>query len=83
MRTKFKGCSDDIFLGFIVGIISMFIVSVICVAYVLPIGVTKDETVKQGHAEYYLDEDNQRQWRWLPAQEKENALPEIPPAEAK
>jgi hypothetical protein len=22
--------------------------------------------VESGHAEYYLDEDNERQWRWLP-----------------
>jgi len=24
----------------------------------------KDEAVKQGHAEYYLDENNEKQWRW-------------------
>ena len=23
-----------------------------------------DEAIKQGHAEYYLDENNERQWRW-------------------
>lgn len=23
------------------------------------------EAVAHGHAEYYLDKDNQRQWRWL------------------
>lgn len=23
--------------------------------------------VKAGHAEYYLDNNNERQWRWLPA----------------
>ncbi len=34
----------------------------------------KDESVKAGHAEYYLDKDNNRQWRWLaPCGEKENA----------
>lgn len=24
----------------------------------------EEATVKLGHAEYYLDENNQRQWRW-------------------
>ena len=23
-----------------------------------------DEAVKAGHAEYYLDKDNEKQWRW-------------------
>lgn len=27
---------------------------------------SRDEAVKQGHAEYYLDKDNNKQWRWLP-----------------
>ena len=26
----------------------------------------KEESVKSGHAEYYLDKDNNKQWRWLP-----------------
>ncbi len=26
--------------------------------------VYQDEAVKAGKAEYYLDENNQRQWRW-------------------
>lgn len=26
----------------------------------------KDAAVKSGHAEYYLDEKNERQWRWKP-----------------
>ena len=25
-----------------------------------------DDAVEAGHAEYYLDENNERQWRWLP-----------------
>lgn len=28
----------------------------------------RNEAAKQGHAEYYLDENHQRQWRWLPNQ---------------
>jgi len=24
----------------------------------------QDEAVRAGHAEYYLDKDNNRQWRW-------------------
>jgi len=24
----------------------------------------QDDAVKQGHAEYYLDSNNERQWRW-------------------
>ncbi len=26
--------------------------------------ITKDEAVKAGKAEYYLDENNEKQWRW-------------------
>ena len=29
-------------------------------------GYLQKESVKAGHAEYYLDKDNNRQWRWLP-----------------
>jgi len=25
----------------------------------------KNEAVKEGHAEYYLDKEHNRQWRWL------------------
>ena len=25
----------------------------------------EDEAVNSGHAEYYLDEDHNKQWRWL------------------
>lgn len=31
-------------------------------------GRCENDAVKQGHAEYYLDENHQRQWRWLPNQ---------------
>lgn len=27
----------------------------------------QNAAVKSGHAEYYLDENNNRQWRWKPA----------------
>lgn len=30
----------------------------------------RDEAVAIGHAEYYLDEKHERQWRWLPAAEE-------------
>lgn len=26
----------------------------------------KDDAIKHGKAEYYLDEKHERQWRWLP-----------------
>jgi len=26
----------------------------------------KQEAVKRGHAEYYLNKNNKRKWRWLP-----------------
>ena len=29
-----------------------------------------DRAVKAGHAEFYLDKDNNRQWRWLPLDKK-------------
>jgi hypothetical protein len=32
--------------------------------------VTYSELVKSGHAEYYLDKDNNRQWRLLPAEKE-------------
>lgn len=28
----------------------------------------RDKAVEAGHAEYYLDENNERQWRWKPIQ---------------
>lgn len=28
----------------------------------------KNRAVESGHAEFYLDEDNNRQWRWLEAE---------------
>jgi len=31
----------------------------------------KDNAVKTGHAEYYLDKDHNKQWRWLPVGDKE------------
>jgi len=31
-----------------------------------------DQAVEAGYAEYYLDEDNQRQWRWLPVEEPDD-----------
>ena len=28
----------------------------------------QNEAVKVGHAEFYLDKEHQRQWRWLPTE---------------
>ena len=33
----------------------------------------RTEAIKQGHAEYYLDAEHERQWRWLPAPSKKEA----------
>lgn len=45
----------------------MFIVGVI-IGFVIGFRVATNEyektAVKSGHAEYYLDEDNNKQWRW-------------------
>lgn len=30
----------------------------------------KEDAVKAGHAEYYIDSNNQRQWRWKEIQNK-------------
>ena len=81
MRTKFKGCVEFGVVGFVLGIV--FTLFMIITLVPSPREFLQKEAVKAGHAEYYLDEDYQRQWRWLPVPEKENALPEVPPAETK
>jgi len=30
----------------------------------------QDAAVKKGHAEYCLDDDHNKQWRWLPIEKK-------------
>ena len=32
----------------------------------------QDKAVEKGHAEYYLDDENNKQWRWLPVEKKES-----------
>ena len=36
------------------------------------------DAVEAGHAEYYLDKDNERQWRWLPPCERMDGTVEGP-----
>ncbi len=48
-------------IAFIIGVICYCVVHVaLCVGEL----TIKDEAVKAGHAEYYLDGNNERQWRW-------------------
>ncbi len=46
-------------------VLGAFIVFIVCVC----VGFTRtehwhNEAVKSGHAEYYLDENSNKQWRW-------------------
>lgn len=52
---------EDVGIGFLLGIT----VSIIFVGFTLgDQGSLKAEAVEAGHAEYYLDENHDRQWRW-------------------
>lgn len=45
-------------IGLTLGLGSIFLTIDFCIR----------QAVRAGHAEYYLDKDNQRQWRWLPVE---------------
>lgn len=61
--------------GFIVGVVGIFV----CLAGMDgAYSEARSEAVEAGHAEYYLDEDNERQWRWL---EHTNSPPPAPAGE--
>lgn len=54
---------DSFFLGFYSAIIGLWVLVVLAPGPPLgPLAV--EEAVKQGHAEYYLDDKHERQWRW-------------------
>jgi MFS superfamily sulfate permease-like transporter len=50
-----------IFVGLGLGLIFGF-----AIGCALTLEDSADEAVAAGKAEYYLDENNERQWRWLP-----------------
>ena len=60
MKDNGDGCAF-MMLGFIVS-------AILGLAFLLVIfgdkPIPRDEAVKAGHAEYYLDSHNERQWRW-------------------
>lgn len=49
----------------VIGLLLSFSVGTLVGAWIMFCDWIKD-TVRRGHAEYYLDENNQRQWRWKP-----------------
>ncbi len=62
--------SDESEVGGIVGWISLLVLTAIVSSFggaVWGWSYHKEHAVKAGHAEYYLDANNDRQWRWLPA----------------
>lgn len=52
---------DAFFWGAALGITLMFLFSVWMAT---PDSVWRKEAVEKGHAEYYLDKEFKRQWRW-------------------
>lgn len=60
-------------LGFMAGTIFIRVRDQICLS--LPHQVDarwRKEAVDKGHAEYHLDKEYERQWRWLPAVEQQD-----------
>ncbi len=56
----------DMFGVFFIGIV---VSAILCAfaSYLNPMHTwAKLEAVKQGHAEFYLDDHYEKQWRWLP-----------------
>ena len=47
-------------------VILLIVVPVGCIWNVRPASHWKNEAVEAGHAHYYIDENNKRQWEWLP-----------------
>jgi len=56
-----KSAVSHVFFGVLVGVVLMTLV-------IINFGYTHDEAhneaVNAGHAEYYLDDKHERQWRW-------------------
>lgn len=53
-------------LGIVLGIGIASVFTFILMSCIDMPGRSKDSAVKAGKAEYYLDADNVRQWRWKP-----------------
>lgn len=54
------------------GIVYVSVFSLMCLGTVAVKNDARSRAEEAGHAEYYLDpETNEREWRWLPACEKE------------
>jgi hypothetical protein len=57
--------------GILSGVIAILVLVTICglsfcIGQASGTGLAHEEAVKAGKAEYYLDANNQRQWRWKP-----------------
>jgi hypothetical protein len=63
--------SDD--LGWFAGIIAVCVVFgvVYAIGYAGGKAEMQDEAVKIGYAEYYLDAEHNKQWRWKPKGEED------------
>lgn len=55
-----KGVGISAILGVIYGVV------VAGLLWLVAAEIHEDRAVKHGHAEFYLDESHNRQWRWLP-----------------
>ena len=57
---------SDPFVVFMAGLLTgmLSIITFVLATGGKPRSVFQDEAVKSGHAEYYLDENNNKQWRW-------------------
>jgi hypothetical protein len=53
-------------LGMLFGGALSVVTLIVCLIASPMNGAAKQEAVKAGKAEYYLDNDNNRQWRWKP-----------------
>ena len=70
---KFSDNAGAMIQGFFIGS-SLMTIAFISMIKAYPMTVqAQSEAVKAGHAEYYLDAKNERQWRWLPVAKKEGA----------
>lgn len=56
--------SDTIGCGWAMGIFIAMLISVSIFWVTTLTSASQNIAVEAGHAEYYLDENNERQWRW-------------------
>lgn len=60
------GMNDDFSAGCVIGFVITFIAMLVSILFIVSCNneLWQAEAVKQGKAEYYLDYQNTRKWRW-------------------